>query len=892
MKRPFLSYLLFVLLVVGINPLQAANLPAGFIEIKLAEGLDPTRMVLSEDGRIFIAQKNGTILIIENDILLEDPFMILTVDNFNERGLTGMTLHPEFGINGYFYVFYTVPGENFNRISRFTSNGNNVLENSEVVILEIDELSGNNHNGGELAFGPDGKLYISTGDGVWGPNSQDKENLNGKMIRVNEDGSIPEDNPFYNELSGKYRSIWALGLRNSFTFDFQPGTGRLFANDVGSNKYEEINDILPGKNYGWEGIEGMYTGSNPPENYQDPIHAYDHDTGCAITCGSFYNPDLAVFPNEYYGKYFFGDYCQGWIKVMDPATGNIESTFATSINRPIAIHVDNEGAMYYLERAGMGGGSDEDNTSTNNAVLWKIIYTGSGAPFVSDQPDDILLPIGEDASFSILASGANPLSYQWQKNGIDIPNANSSNLIYTNVNIADNGSTFRCIIQNDTGEITSEEATLSVTENTRPSPQIMSPTIDLIYKAGESIAFNGVATDQEDGTIDASNFTWKIDFQHDEHNHPALQSISGVSEGVFEIPQIGEIADNVWYRIYLTVEDSGGLKQTTTRDVFPLKTKVIIDTEPSGLQMYIDGRITKTPDTVTSVVGIFHTVKAIENQILGDSIYAFDLWNSDSENNLYSYFAEENSEKIIANYRLLKRSKGAGLLAQYFDNANLEGTPKITRIDPVVDFVWEDPTGPADHLDFPDNQFSIRWSGEVLPVSSGTHTFYIKTDDGVRMWIGDNLMVDQFNPQGPTEYVATVYLEEGNLTPIKIEYFEDWLSGLAQLSWQTNAIEKQIIPQEFLYPAGEIIDEAEAPLVNIFPNPSADFLNIRLFSNVNTTVDFSVYNSSGQLVGQQIIDKELFEVFTQFDLKNWATGIYLLKIKGEGIDKLLKFSKF
>jgi len=164
-----------------------------------------------------------------------------------------------------------------------TATGDAAAPGSEAIILELNNLSSaTNHNGGPIHFGPDGKLYIGVGENANDANSQTLSNLLGKMLRINADGSIPTDNPFYHTATGNNRAIWALGLRNPFTFAFQSGTTRMFINDVGESTYEEINDGIAGSNYGWPTTEGPT--SNPA--FRSPIYFYGHgasDTsGCAI----------------------------------------------------------------------------------------------------------------------------------------------------------------------------------------------------------------------------------------------------------------------------------------------------------------------------------------------------------------------------------------------------------------------------------------------------------------------------------------------------------------------------------------------------------------------------------------------------------------------------------
>ena len=353
-----------ILLLVIASPLTcvscratAANLPAGFTEEQFGSNLSgsPTAMAFAPDGRLFVCQQGGQLRVIKNGSLLSTPFVNLPVDSSGERGLLGIAFDPNFATNHYLYVYYTVATSPIhNRVSRFTAAGDTAVPGSEVIILELDNLSSaTNHNGGAIHFGPDGKLYIGVGENANGANSQTLSNLLGKILRINSDGTIPTDNPFFNSASGNNRAIWAVGLRNPFTFAFQPGTIRLFINDVGQSTWEEINDGIAGSNYGWPTTEGPT--SNPA--FRSPIYFYGHGTsdttGCAIVGGAFYNPPVPQFPSSYTGKYFFADLCSGWIRVFDPAAGTATG-FAIGIPNPVDLHVGPDGALYYLAQ-GSGG---------------------------------------------------------------------------------------------------------------------------------------------------------------------------------------------------------------------------------------------------------------------------------------------------------------------------------------------------------------------------------------------------------------------------------------------------------------------------------------------------------------------------------------------------------
>lgn len=314
-------------------------------------------MAFAPDGRLFVCLQGGQLRVIKNGALLAAPFVSLSVNATGERGLLGIAFHPNFSTNQFVYLYYTTSASPIhNRVSRFTANGDVAAAGSETVIVDLDNLSGaSNHNGGAIHFGPDGKLYIAVGENANASNAQTLSNRLGKMLRINDDGTIPADNPFNSTATGANQAIWALGLRNPYTFGFQPGTGRMFINDVGAGAWEEINDGIVGSNYGWPICEGACSQPNPA--LRDPIFQYGHGTssttGCAIVGAAFYNPATSQFPSSYVGKFFFADACSGWIRVFDPSTGTV-SPFATGASSPIDLQVGPDGCLYYVVRGGNG----------------------------------------------------------------------------------------------------------------------------------------------------------------------------------------------------------------------------------------------------------------------------------------------------------------------------------------------------------------------------------------------------------------------------------------------------------------------------------------------------------------------------------------------------------
>jgi glucose/arabinose dehydrogenase len=345
-----LATLLF--LVTAAAGVHAATVPTGFTDSVVAGGLNtPTAMALVPDGRIFVCEQGGALRVIKNGALLPTPFLTVTVDSSGERGLLGIAFDPNFVSNQLVYIYYTATTPTLhNRISRFTASGDVALAGSETIVMDLPNLStATNHNGGALHFGPDGNLYVAVGDNANGANAQTLSTRLGKMLRITSTGGIPTNNPFFNQATGDNRAIWALGLRNPFTFSFQPGAGRMFINDVGQNIWEEINDGIAGSNYGWPTCEGF---CNPPNaSFRDPIFAYANDAQtCAITGGAFYNPQVPQFPSNFIGNYFFADFCGGWIRKLDPAQGNAVTDFATGISSPVDLKVSPDGFLYYLAR--------------------------------------------------------------------------------------------------------------------------------------------------------------------------------------------------------------------------------------------------------------------------------------------------------------------------------------------------------------------------------------------------------------------------------------------------------------------------------------------------------------------------------------------------------------
>ena len=330
------------------------SLPEGFTRSTVvASGLDYgalTAAAFAPDGRLFVLEQWGRVRVIKNGALLPTPFLQMPAQTNGERGLLGIAFDPDFESNQYIYLYFTTDdGGMHNRISRFTANGDVVVPGSELILADLEGVTSEFHNGGAMAFGPDGKLYVAVGDDTVGGNSQSLSSRFGKILRYNPNGTIPTDNPFFGTASGVYRAIWAIGLRNPFTFGFRPGTGRMHINDVGQGDYEEINLGRAGANYGWPATEGP-TG-NPA--YDAPILAYRAFnpsptlfSGNAIVGAAFYDPAVNTFGDAYTGDYFFADYVRGWIYRMDAGDWDTAYAFAQLGGNITNLLVGPDGALY------------------------------------------------------------------------------------------------------------------------------------------------------------------------------------------------------------------------------------------------------------------------------------------------------------------------------------------------------------------------------------------------------------------------------------------------------------------------------------------------------------------------------------------------------------------
>ncbi len=394
-------------------------------------------LAFDSTNRIFVWQKPGVVRIIKNGLLLPTPFIDIQsqVNICGDRGLLGLALDPNFAANGYVYLFFSVEqggnsndcGSKISRLIRVTAdpaNPDTALPGSAVTILDNIPSTSNSHSVGTLRFALDGKLFVSHGDGadynapdVLAFRAQDLNSPNGKILRINPDGSAPGDNPFDDGTNSIHRKVWAYGLRNPYRYALSPVTGEPYIGDVGYNTWEEI-DQGRGSNFGWP----CYEGNGPQPDYQaafptecgqlpasavtPPLYTYDHTVGVCVIGGAFYTGQQ--YPVQYRGNLFFADYGNKWMKRMVFDTSNNMTAvvpFATGIDGPVDIEMGPDGMLYYV--------------ALLTGEIGRIRYVGAGA----SQP-----PVVKASATPI--SGYSPLTVNFSSTGSQDMNGGSLSFLW------------------------------------------------------------------------------------------------------------------------------------------------------------------------------------------------------------------------------------------------------------------------------------------------------------------------------------------------------------------------------------------------------------------------------------------------------------------------------
>jgi glucose/arabinose dehydrogenase len=655
---------------------------AGFQKQLVVSGLqEPMDMAFLPDGQMLFIQKNGIIQIVDPNEPNPTPQVYLDlrsrIAGGQEAGLISIELDPDFETNNYFYIFYSDKlsfgtADDEYRITRFTHGGNAPVANSETVIYVKPDPVAAHHDGGGLSFGPDGKLYLTLGDNQpveranpgWSVSqTQDLTYTYGKVLRINKDGTIPQDNPFVDGPGGNLDEIWAYGLRNPFRADWDIASNRFFIGDVGGNfqgtAREEINLGQAGANYGWPMVEGFST--NPA--YTNPIFDYGHTSttpnGGAVIAGTVYRGNQ--FPTEYQGAFFFGDYVLGWLSYLqfdaagnaidaDTSTPEIDAfTFDDDAGTVVSIKQAPDGSLYYAEIA-------ENFAGPGN--IYRITYnTGNQLPVINSASADITegtSPLTVNFTGSATDADNDELIYTWlfgdgtEATGASVTHTYDLNGLYSaTLQVSDGqGTVISSPIDIQAG--IRPETIITATLNGTPFDPYAGTTK---FRAGDTIVVTSNATDA-DGVLTEDSHVWDVDFIHNAHVHPENDLI-GSSYSIV-VPTTGHgFSDTTGYRFEVTVTDADGLTDVEVFELFPDKVDLSISSNVPGDVTYtLDGLPRTGPVLLDTAINFEHSITTPQTVIAGGFEYTFDQWSNGTTTNTYDFIAPDTDQDITAIYEI------------------------------------------------------------------------------------------------------------------------------------------------------------------------------------------------------------------------------------------------
>ena len=562
----------------------------------------PVGVTWASDGRMFIWQRNGVIRIYKNGQLLPTPFLDISanVNTFDDRGMLGLALHPNFAVNGYVYVIYVrEDGGNPNdsspkteRLSRFIANAQNpdvAISNSETVLMTIPTQY-HHHENGTLRFGSDGKLFVGHGEDTTAGNAdvaafvaQDLNDPRGKILRITEDGNAPGDNPFDDGTNSIRSKVYDYGLRNPFRFTLHPVSGEPYIGDVGWDTWEEFSGGR-GKNFGWPCYEGvdpqpLYQGFFPTQCapltsnvVTPPLLSYPHPgipeaagapfVGNSAIGGPFYT--ATAYPDTYRNTWFISDYAAGWIRRMTfnqfgDMTGTVP--FATGLQGPVDLELGPDGLLYYVE--------------INTGRVVRIRFNGVSAVATATPSSGYSpLTVNFSSAGSIIPSGTS-VSYLWEFGDGQTSTAANPSHTYVSATV----KTFTAKLTITASANQSSSATVKVTVGSvPPTPTIQSPINGTSVLPGQTVVYQGSATDPDDGTIPSSGLNWTILLHHNDHTHTQVFTTGATGSVAIQYHGIGTYS----YEFQLTATDSSGLSRTASVNL-PVLTDSIPPSDPSGL---------------------------------------------------------------------------------------------------------------------------------------------------------------------------------------------------------------------------------------------------------------------------------------------------------------------
>lgn len=581
--------------------------------------------------RILITEKSGAIKSYDmhtGELTTLTNLAVVTANG--ERGLIGIEVDPNFWDStkvgeGYqkIYVAYT-NAANHDQLSSFTLVGNTLSD--ETKLVESTLAANDFHHGGELEFDPSGQyLYWAVGNNTSpSENSQDKTNIHGKILRINRDGSGVVGNPYYSATGNPDTNrIYALGLRNPFRFGIDPDTGAVLSGDVGEGKWEELNLITAGANYGWPNTEGPQGGG-----FTDPIYAYPHASGFgngSITSVMVYDDGTPVAGQK---DVLIADYSLGWIRKLtfdDQYTSLISAhTFDSGAGAVVKLTQGPEGEIYQL--------------NIYPGALMVIRPSGGNRPPVAVIDPSATSGAGTSLTVTFDAGNstdpdtndAENLTYSWDFGNGATSTSATETVTFTHTGASGYTAYNVTLTVTDSGGKQSTATQRIVVGSTPPVADFEVPAgEDYKYNAGDTVSFSATGTDPQDnaggGQLPDSAFSWKVIFHHADHTHPFVDEVIG-RDLAFDIPRDFHQLSNTYYNVVLTVTDSSGLKTVVQKEIHPNLVTVTFGSNVAGTQYTIDGIPHYGPYTEQAVIGVKRTLGAVSPQTVNGQQYVFGSW--------------------------------------------------------------------------------------------------------------------------------------------------------------------------------------------------------------------------------------------------------------------------
>ncbi len=679
--------------------------PADFTDERVVAVGSPTAFAFLPDGRMLVTRQGGQLLLVDGGAATVALDLSSTTCDEFERGLLGVAVAPGFDEDGGDVFLYQTTGDAapdecpfrsptaWNRVVKVTL-GPDGIGNPDSLRVLVDRIPswGGNHNAGDVQIGPDGHLYVSVGDGgrdyagggSAGTNdaARDPHVLLGKVLRLTLDGGIPADNPYASsggdcratgrtEPGQQCRETYASGFRNPFrmAFDRDAERTRLFVNDVGQGAREEVDDVRPGADYGWNCLEGTRVNRTDgvcadPSGFSPPIHEYPSDECASITGGAFVPP--ATWPQEYDGTYLFADYVCGAIFVLRPGSGQAPTRLLDGLGRSSAVHLGfgPDGSLYYT-------------TYADGGEVRRLSYVGSEAnraPTAQFTATPTAGPVPLEVTFDAGGSSdpdGDPVTFRWDFGDGATTQTTEPTVAHT---YSEAGSFEATLVAADDRGGASPPAAATITPgDSAPEVTITSPAEEDRFEVGQRVELRATATDRQDGELPGEALSWRVTQHHDQHTHPYLPPTPG-AEVAFTAPPPEDLAAGAtsYLAVVDTATDSAGLTTTVTRRLDPARTDLRLDSDPQGVELEVAGQTFRTPARIPSWSCWGVEVSAPETVEVDGGTARFSSW-SDGGAREHVVVTPWESSAITASYEL--PSSGASPSPSPSDGASPRPSP-------------------------------------------------------------------------------------------------------------------------------------------------------------------------------------------------------------------------